>query len=80
MKLIPHMRTPSHQQCTILEMSESEIFRVRTSKKAILLLQDKRNAPMKFRTLHADIISSNDKGEKSRKDQVLLIQLHSDVI
>ena len=64
MKLIPHMRTSSHQQYTILEMSESEIFAVRKPKKVILLSQDKRNVPMEFRTLHADIISSNNKGKK----------------
>ena len=69
------MRTSSHQQYTILEMSESEIFGVRTSKKIILLSQDKRNVPMKFRTLHADIISSNDKGEKSREDQAIFLPI-----
>ena len=64
MVLISHMWTSSHQQYTILEMSESEIFGVRKPIKAILLSQDKRNVPMEFRTLHADIILSNNKGEK----------------
>ena len=64
MPLIPHMWTSSHQQYTILEMSESEIFAVRKPIKAILLSQDKRNVPMEFRTLHADIISSNNKDGK----------------
>jgi hypothetical protein len=45
-------------------MSESEIFAVRKPIKAISLLQDKRNVPMEFRILHADIISSNNKDEK----------------
>ena len=58
------MWTSSHQQYTILEMSESEIFAVRKPKKDILLSQDKRNVPMEFRTLHADIISSNNKDGK----------------
>ena len=77
MKLIPNMRISSHQQYTILEMSESEIFGVRTHKKAILLSQDKRNVPMKFRTLHADIISSNDKDGKPRKDQTIFLPIAS---
>ena len=63
MKLTLHLRTSSHQHYTILEMSESEIFGVRTPKKVILLSQDERNIPMEFRTLYADI-SSNKKGEK----------------
>jgi len=66
------MRTSSHQQYTILEMSESEIFGVRTHKKAIVLSQDKR-----FRTLHADIISSNDKDGKPRKDQTIFLPIAS---
>ena len=64
MPLIPHMWTSSHQQYTILEMSESEIFAVRKPQKAILLSQDKRNVPMEFRILHADIISSTNKDQK----------------
>ena len=56
-------------------MSESEIFGVRTPKKVILLSQDKHNVAMQFRTLHADIISSNNKGETSRKDQDIFIPI-----
>ena len=77
MKLIPHMWASSHQQYTILEMSESEIFGVRKPIKAILLSQDKRNVPMEFRTLHADTCEHETTQSVLNYLQKALIDLHN---